>query len=529
MTGLVPERDRTPIDHADTMPSGSDFIRQYFRGTQGKVFICAIRNPKSKLRRGEVDHVITRSRGKVDQFIAEHDQPGNELAIYFATATLREGATSRTAANCWQLPSVFADVDDHGHDLTRTQVVNRLETLPCPPTFLIDSGHGLQPHWLLAEPSEDVKRVIELRKKLQAILASDAVHDAPRLMRLPGSHNSKRGDWLPVEVLSYSGGRYALDELEQWTERATEIIPRKVAKSKPAPKTNGPVPINVTSAGTTDRKRGEAWARAALQASSDELAAAGEGNRHNTLRDKAIRMGTMIARGWIDAAEVKRALHAAAVTCGQIDEYGEDHFTTTFADGLAYGARHPHADLADEQPTRQYRTNSRGAGEQQQAEAATADSKLPELIINESDPTATAKELAVLIAKTDNFLFNGYAPVRVAVEEDCSPRAIEVTAEAVRVLAHEICRPIKLREVKGTIERVPVPLSKDIALLYLNGLEGQWDLRHFRGITTAPILKNDGSLRSATGYVPQTGLWCHNIPELKLPIVPPNTAQTSGT
>jgi hypothetical protein len=511
-----PDRDRSNVAN-DTTLSGSDFVREYFSRTKGKVYLCAIRNPKSKLRRGEINHIITRSRAKVDQFIAEHDHPENELAIYFATATLREGYTSRTAANCWQLPSVFADVDDHGHNLTRTQVVNRLETLLCPPTLIVDSGHGVQPAWLFDAASEDAARVVELRKKLQAILASDAVHDAPRLMRLPGSHNSKRGDWLPVEVVRHSGRRYALDELEQWIERATEIIPRKNKKtSESKPKTNGPAAINVTSAGTTDRKRGEAWARTALQASCDELAAAGEGNRHNTLRDKAVRMGTMIACGWIDAAEVKRALHAAAVTCGQIDEYGEDHFTATFADGLAYGARHPHDDLPDEQSARQYQTNSRSTDEQQKAEATPANGRLPELIINEADPTATAKELAALIVKTDNFLFNGYAPVRIAVEENCLPRAIEITAEAVRVRAHEICRPIKLREVKGAIERVPVPLSKDIALLYLNGLEGAWDLRHFRGITTAPILKNDGSFRTATGYDPQTGLWCHNIPKLEI-------------
>jgi hypothetical protein len=132
------------------------------------------------------------------------------------------------------------------------------------------------------------------------------------------------------------------------------------------------------------------------------------------------------------------------------------------------------------------------------------------LVINESNPTATAKELAVLIAEQTNFLFNGYAPVRIAVEENCLPRALEVTTEAVRVLAHEVCIPVKLRKGK----RVAVPLSKDIALLYLNGLEGQWDLRHFRGITTAPILKCDGSIRSADGYDAETRLWCHNIPKL---------------
>ena len=73
----------------------------------------------------------------------------------------------------------------------------------------------------------------------------------------------------------------------------------------------------------------------------------------------------------------------------------------------------------------------------------------PELIISGSDPTATAKHLAALIAKRDDFLFNGHAPIHIAAEADCLPRALEVTTEIVRVLAHEICIPTKVRITKG--------------------------------------------------------------------------------
>ena len=144
----------------------------------------------------------------------------------------------------------------------------------------------------------------------------------------------------------------------------------------------------------------------------------------------------------------------------------------------------------------------------------------PELIISGADPTATAKELAALIAKRDDFLFNGHAPVHIAVEANCLPRALEVTTEMVRVLAHEICIPTKMRITKGKVEKIPVPLSKDIAQLYLHGLEGSWGLKPFRGIITAPILSSDGSIRIASGYDPRTGLWCHNIPNISIPAKP---------
>src|SRR5262249_49913839 len=89
--------------------------------------------------------------------------------------------------------------------------------------------------------------------------------------------------------------------------------------------------------------------------------------------------------------------------------------------------------------------------------------------------------------------------------------------EMVRVLAHEICVPIKLA---ADGKRTRAPLSNDIALLYLNGLEGRWELKPFHGITTAPILSIDGSIRVAKGYDARTGLWCHNIPNITVPTKP---------
>ena len=152
--------------------------------------------------------------------------------------------------------------------------------------------------------------------------------------------------------------------------------------------------------------------------------------------------------------------------------------------------------------------------------ATVATGGLPELIINSADPTATAKDLAALIAKRDDFLFNGHAPIRVAAEADCLPHALEITTEMVRVLAHEICIPTKELIARDATVRVPAPLSKDVAQIYLHGLEGSWGLKPFHGITTSPILSDDGAIRSASGYDPRTGLWCHNIPDVAVPTKP---------
>ena len=218
----------------DTALSGSEFVREYFAGTHGNIFLGCLRNADSNQPHGQITKLITQANDNVDRFIDRCDKPICEGGIYFCTATLRNGHTDRKAEDCFEFVSLFADTDDKNHDLSWGQVIALLDALPCPPTLIVNSGHGLQPHWLFATPSEDGARVEALRRKLQSILASDSVADPPRLMRLPGSHNSKNGDWLPVEVVRYSGKRYALDELESWLSATEILIPLKVQ-----PKTNG--------------------------------------------------------------------------------------------------------------------------------------------------------------------------------------------------------------------------------------------------------------------------------------------------
>ena len=140
------------------------------------------------------------------------------------------------------------------------------------------------------------------------------------------------------------------------------------------------------------------------------------------------------------------------------------------------------------------------------------DNDLPILVIGH-EPTAAAKDLARLIAQGEHNFFNGHAPIRIAVETDNIPRAIDVTPENVRVLAHEISNPVRHTN-EGV---VPAEIKPDVANIYLRGLEGRWGLKHFAGIATTPILGGNGVIRSTDGYDPATGLWCHNVPALNVP------------
>jgi hypothetical protein len=493
------------------------FLLELFRGTEGPIYVCALRNNKSQMPSGELDHIITRNLNQVKSFRDKWDRPEHECGIYYHTATLKPGATRRIKQNCHHFISLFSDTDDDNHELSRDMARVLLEQAECPPTLVVDSGHGLQAYWLLTERCNDPDRIEKARKAIQSITASDSVADAARVMRLVGSHNSKlgNGEWLTAEIVSHAPERrYRLEDLECWLEQAAVIIPRKPEQQS---KANGHARQHLDTAADTDLDRirdalrhisaddRQIWLEIGM-ALKDELGDAGR-----TIWDE---WSASCAEKYSDRDQAKtwRSFKRSGIGIGTLFHYAEQH-------GYCHDA--------DRHMKRSQQAREKDAEVEQNAYKQTGDD-LPELVINESDPTATAKELAALIAKTDNFLFNGYGPIRTAVEAKGIPRALEVTTEAVRVVAHEICDPVKLRKIKGKIKSIPVPLSRDISLLYLNGLEGRWGLNSFRGITTAPILKHDGNIRIASGYDAETGLWCHNIPELRLAARPSDAdAQTA--
>ncbi len=52
--------------------------------------------------------------------------------------------------------------------------------------------------------------------------------------------------------------------------------------------------------------------------------------------------------------------------------------------------------------------------------------------------------------------------------------------------------------------------------MYLD-MSGEWQLPALSGVTTSPLLSEDGTIRCADGYDPTTRLWCCGVKELKLP------------
>ena len=140
----------------------------------------------------------------------------------------------------------------------------------------------------------------------------------------------------------------------------------------------------------------------------------------------------------------------------------------------------------------------------------------PELIIHAGNLPATAEALRDLFAASGK-LFDRGLPVRVIRPADGGPpSATPLTRHNVVIEAHRLCQPVKLVP-KG--EHIPVTLPDRIAQIYLD-MSGEWHLPPLAGVSTAPLLSADGSVRQVDGYDPATGLWCCGVPTLILPAYP---------
>lgn len=84
---------------------------------------------------------------------------------------------------------VDLDPPKDGTPFDRMGLLSRLGDMRVPPTFINDSGNGLQAFWRLEETGENLPAVEALNKRISLHLGGDHCHNIDRLMRLPGSVN----------------------------------------------------------------------------------------------------------------------------------------------------------------------------------------------------------------------------------------------------------------------------------------------------------------------------------------------------
>jgi hypothetical protein len=95
--------------------------------------------------------------------------------------------------------------------------------------------------------------------------------------------------------------------------------------------------------GAPPNNRQQAYLAAVLRRQANKVAAAGVGERNNTLFEAALNCGSFVSGGGLDEQQVIEALEAAAEECGLTAEEGSTATAATIRSGLDRGMANPRA------------------------------------------------------------------------------------------------------------------------------------------------------------------------------------------
>jgi AAA domain len=192
------------------------------------VFVTRLPNERGK---GKIISHYVKNETELRGFINRNDEPGQ--ALYYAAATLKEGSW-RNKENVVAVRKIWAEIDFKQHpDIERLEIRRRIEAIPLPPSAVVFSGHGYHLYWLLKEdadaaPGDGQRRVEDALKLAAAYVGGDIqVAETARLMRLPGSHNTRMpGEELAVVFDGLEMTRvYDLEDLVDFWLEAQPILP----------------------------------------------------------------------------------------------------------------------------------------------------------------------------------------------------------------------------------------------------------------------------------------------------------------
>ena len=127
----------------------------------------------------------------------------------------------------------------------------------------------------------------------------------------------------------------------------------------------------------------------------------------------------------------------------------------------------------------------------------------PELFIHSGNLPASVEALH------SDRLYDRGLPVRFVEPFDgASPSAVALTRNNVVMETHRLCQPVKI-DSQG--KQVEVTLPDRAAQMYLD-MVGEWKLRPLAGISMAPLLFSDGSMRAVRGALAFPCCRCRSIP-----------------
>lgn len=117
---------------------------------------------------------------------------GNGFNIYWTVNIVKPGRHSKPdKAAITHARFVHVDIDPPktGGAFDKGAIAAAMADIECPPSFIIDSGGGLQAFWRLDGPCEHLSAIEAINLQVRDYFEADACQNIDRLMRVPGSVN----------------------------------------------------------------------------------------------------------------------------------------------------------------------------------------------------------------------------------------------------------------------------------------------------------------------------------------------------
>jgi hypothetical protein len=200
----------------------------------GGIHLVAI-HPKTQVTFG---HHFAYDTEAALAFIEKNNDDG--MGIYWSVNAVRPHRHQKPAKHdISHARFVHVDIDPpkNGGKFDKPAIVEALYELPTPPSFVIDSGGGLNAFWRLDAPCENLASIEAINRQVQDFYGADACWNIDRIMRVPGTVNYPnkakllrgRGETQACWAMPDEGTVYAAEDLA-----ATFPAARPVAASREA-------------------------------------------------------------------------------------------------------------------------------------------------------------------------------------------------------------------------------------------------------------------------------------------------------
>lgn len=173
------------------------------------------------LAKGQVPHSSFYHKTEIESLVSMAMALDAAKKYHICTGVLPRNMQSGVKESVSTLQAFWVDIDAKTETLE--EIFNRIQKFKLEPTFVVNSGNGFHCYWVLDKLYElDTDTIVEHSKNLHSLLMADKTHDAPRVLRTPGSLNCKDLNSIkPCRILKKNDKEHSLADMIQWMEDLT--------------------------------------------------------------------------------------------------------------------------------------------------------------------------------------------------------------------------------------------------------------------------------------------------------------------